>query len=211
MKLLFHFTGLSRGNKKASPIGSKSVSSVRRPRKIVPLQSAAHPPEHKLSRQPGHFKGTRSVKEIVEGGDVALGHLQGLVFGELLLAAEAGQHGAQLVERVVQAEHAAPFARVRRQPALLHHHWVRAAPPLLRVSLFSHALFTGAVGIWRQNNSNLIKFLFCILLFLFYFLRIFWGPQRNNLMNDIKFIKLEKNEEFNRSSLESLLRIQNVL
>ena len=98
-------------------------------RGIVSLQSAAHPSQAQIESSqhqrcaPGPVSHS-SVQELVEGGDVALGHLQGLVFGELLLAAETGQHGAQLVERVVQAEHAAPLARVGRQPALLHHHRV---------------------------------------------------------------------------------------
>jgi len=55
----------------------------------------------------------------VQGHDVRLGHLERFVFGQLALVV-GGRHDApEPVERLVQAVHAAPLARVRRQPPAL--------------------------------------------------------------------------------------------
>lgn len=59
------------------------------------------------------------LQKVAQGCYVALCHLQGLELAELVVGAEARHDLAQLVEGVVQAVHATPFARVRGEaPAL---------------------------------------------------------------------------------------------
>lgn len=59
------------------------------------------------------------LKQLGQGVDVDLGHLQGLVLGQLLVVVEGRDNVAQLVEGVVQPVHPASLPRVGRQPPLL--------------------------------------------------------------------------------------------
>lgn len=61
----------------------------------------------------------RHAELFVQGQDVRLGHLESFVFGQLALVV-GGRHDApEPVKSFVQAVHAAPLARVRRQPPAL--------------------------------------------------------------------------------------------
>lgn len=61
------------------------------------------------------------LEKLGQGVDVDLGHLQGLVLGQLLVVVEGRDNVAQLVEGVVQPVHPAPLPGVGRQPPLLLH------------------------------------------------------------------------------------------
>lgn len=63
--------------------------------------------------------GDRSLKQLGQGVDVNLRHLQSLVLGQLLVVVERRDDAPQLVERVVQPVHAPPLARVRGHAPLL--------------------------------------------------------------------------------------------
>lgn len=54
------------------------------------------------------------LKQLGQGVDVDLGHLQGLVLGQLFILAPLGYHPAQAVEGRVETLHAAALARVGR-------------------------------------------------------------------------------------------------
>lgn len=62
---------------------------------------------------------TGSLQQLRQGVDVDLGHLQGLIFGQLLVVVEGRDNVAQLVEGVVQPVHPAPLPCVCCQSPLL--------------------------------------------------------------------------------------------
>ena len=61
------------------------------------------------------------LKQLGQGVDVDLGHLQGLVLGQLLVVVEGRDNVAKLVEGVIQPVHPASLPGVGRQPPLLLH------------------------------------------------------------------------------------------
>lgn len=65
--------------------------------------------------------GVGPVDEVGEGADVGLRHLQRLILGQLVIAAQIGDDLAQPLERVVEAVHAAPLACVGGDPPPLQH------------------------------------------------------------------------------------------
>lgn len=71
-----------------------------------------------------------SLEKFSQGTDVRLGHLKCLELGEFAIGAQRRDDLAEPFEGVVEAVHAAAFARVGRQPPLLHYvhrHRFRAA------------------------------------------------------------------------------------
>jgi len=76
------------------------------------------------------------AQQISESGDVGLGHLEGLVLGQLAVVSQAGKVLAESVEGLVEVLHTATFAGIGRQAALPLHHGrnLLAAPLPLRLS-----------------------------------------------------------------------------
>lgn len=63
--------------------------------------------------------GLRPAEQVVQRDDIRLGHLERFEFGQFAFFVRGRHHSAEPVERFVQVVHAAPLARVRRQPPSL--------------------------------------------------------------------------------------------